>query len=89
MAGIERNTPYTAQWRDDLELQEALRQAERMSADLMEDEVYRRAVEGVTEPTGWYQGEPGGYVKRFSDNLLMFRLRLLLKVFLLLHNFPR
>lgn len=46
-----------------------------MAADLLEAEVHRRAVEGWVEPTGWYKGVPGGYVRRFSDVLLIFKLK--------------
>ena len=35
----------------------------------------RRAVEGVEEPAGWYKGEPGGMVRRYSDTLLIFKLK--------------
>lgn len=46
-----------------------------MAADLLEAEVHRRAVEGWVEPTGWYKDVPGGYVRRFSDVLLIFKLK--------------
>ena len=29
----------------------------------------------MREPTGWYKGKPGGYVQRYSDNLLMFEVK--------------
>jgi len=35
-------------------------------------EIRRRAVDGVPEPVGWYKGEAGGMIKRYSDNLAMF-----------------
>ena len=35
----------------------------------------RRAVEGVEEPVGWYKGEAGGVVRKYSDTLLIFLLK--------------
>ena len=32
-------------------------------------------MEGVEEPTGWYKGEPGGFIRRYSDTLLIFLLK--------------
>ncbi len=29
----------------------------------------------MEEPAGWYEGEPGGYVRRYSDTLLIFKLK--------------
>ncbi len=49
--------------------------AEQMVADKLEAEIYRRACEGTDEPVGWYQGTPGAWVKRYSDNLAMFRMK--------------
>ncbi len=46
-----------------------------MALDVLEDEVTRRAVEGVEEPAGWYKGKSGGTVRRYSDTLLIFRLK--------------
>ena len=75
LAGIERSTIYTRQWREDAQFQEALERAQLMAADLLESEAYRRAVEGVEEPVGWYKGEAGGTVRRYSDLLLIFLLK--------------
>jgi hypothetical protein len=49
--------------------------AKQEAIDTLEREARRRAVEGVEEPVGWYKGEPGGYVKRYSDLLLIFLLK--------------
>lgn len=49
--------------------------AENASTDLLINEARRRAVEGVSESTGWYKGRAGGAVQRYSDNLLMFLLK--------------
>jgi hypothetical protein len=46
-----------------------------MAADALEAEAIRRAFEGQEEPTGWYKGQPGGYVRRYSDTLLIFLLK--------------
>ncbi len=32
-------------------------------------------MEGWEEPAGWYQGEAGGTVRRYSDTLLIFLLK--------------
>lgn len=72
--GISKSNHYywlgkDPQYKHDYEL------AKEVAADVLEDEVVRRAVEGVEEPTGWYKGEPGGHVKRYSDTLLIFMLK--------------
>jgi hypothetical protein len=71
--GVNRGTPYTAQWREDTELQAALAVAQEMYGQVLEAEIDRRAVQGIWKPTGWYQGEPGGYIREYSDLLLIFR----------------
>ena len=77
LAGIDRSAIYQPGWRDDPVFQEALARAEEMAADILEDEAFRRAVEGVEKPTGWYRGKPGGYVREYSDVLLIFQLKAL------------
>ena len=54
---------------------EAFRDAENASTDALVEEARRRGKDGVSEPVGWYQGRPGGYVQRYSDNLLMFTIK--------------
>jgi hypothetical protein len=49
--------------------------AKEMAADRLEEEAWRRAVDGVEEPVGFYRGEPGAYVRRYSDTLLIFLLK--------------
>lgn len=61
--GIDRSTPYTRPWQDDPEFQEGLKVAEKLAADLLESEAQHRAVEGTVVPVGWYEVEPGGYVR--------------------------
>jgi hypothetical protein len=75
IARVSRFTPYSPPWRNDLALQAAVKQAEEAAADLIEAEAYRRAVEGWEEPVGWYQGRPGGMVRKYSDVLTIFLLK--------------
>lgn len=49
--------------------------AKLTAQELLVEEGRRRALEGVEEPTGWYKGEPGGFVKRYSDSLLIFLIK--------------
>jgi hypothetical protein len=46
-----------------------------MAAEALEAEAIRRGFEGVEEPVGWYKGQPGGYITRYSDTLLIFLLK--------------
>lgn len=62
---LDEDEGYTEEFRDALE----------HASDLLEAEARRRAVDGVDEPTGWFQGTPGGYVRRYSDTLLIFLLK--------------
>ena len=75
LAGIHFTTPYTSQWRDDEEFQEALLIAEPAAADRAEAEAIRRAIDGVEEPVGWFRGVAGGTVTRYSDTLLIFLMK--------------
>ena len=75
LAGVHKTTPYTRQWKEDRELQEAVSRAREMAADCIEDELYRRGVEGFKEPTGWYKGKPGGYVTRYDTTAAIFLLK--------------
>lgn len=74
-AGIERSTLYSPPWRDDEVFQAALERAQSMTVDILEEEALRRAVKGVKKPTGWYKGRPGGFVREYSDTLLIFLLK--------------
>lgn len=75
IVGIDRTTPYSDPWKEDDEFQQAWTEARRMAGDILEDEAIRRAVEGVEEPVGWYKGEPGGTVRKYSDTLLIFLMK--------------
>ena len=74
-AGINPSTPYTRQWKEDEEFQKALELAISYAADVLEAEAIRRAHDGVEEPVGWYKGEPGGVVTKYSDTLLIFLMK--------------
>lgn len=50
------------------EFAEAWDEVIEMAGDLVEAEVYRRAIHGVKEPV-FYKGEIVGYVNKFSDRL--------------------
>ncbi len=76
VAGVGRTTHYD--WMEaNPEYRRAFENAQEDAADNLEAEVYRRAVKGVRKPIGWYKGEAGGYVREYSDLLLMFRLKAL------------
>ena len=73
-ARVSRGTWYV--WCDYTPgFEEAAKEVYEAWIDRIEREAYRRAVEGVTEPVGWYKGEAGGYIQRYSDPLAMFLLK--------------
>tara|TARA_R110000764_G_scaffold147568_1_gene235491 strand:- start:1487 stop:2026 length:540 start_codon:yes stop_codon:yes gene_type:complete len=72
--GVSRSAIYL--WRrTDQKFTDEWLAAEDAGTDRMEDELWRRAVEGVEKPTGFYQGEPGAFVREYSDTLLIFGLK--------------
>ena len=77
VAKVGRSSHY--RW---LEMHPAYREAfdlaKLQAAEILEQEAYRRAVEGTEEPIGWYRGVASGTVRRYSDVLLMFLLKGLL-----------
>ena len=73
--GIGEWTPHSVSWKQDEPFMLACTSIEEAIGDSLEREAYRRGVEGVEEPTGWYKGVPGGYVKKFSDSLLLALLK--------------
>lgn len=75
VAGVSHNVMYTAQWQEDAQFKAAEAKAMALAADVLEAELHRRAVEGVVEPVGWYKGQAGGLVRKFSDVLLIFALK--------------
>lgn len=60
----EKDPEFKAKWDKAVEL----------GTDALEDEAIRRASEGWDEPV-FYQGVQCGYVRRFSDTLLIFQLK--------------
>jgi hypothetical protein len=70
---ISRSTHY--RWVDDPDYAEEFEQAKADAVDVLEAEARRRAVTGILEPVGWYKGEAGGTVRRYSDTLLIFLLK--------------
>ncbi len=76
VAGVGRSSHY--EWlENNPAYRAAFEAAKEDAADSLEAEVYRRAVKGVRKPAGWYKGVAGGYVREYSDVLLMFRLKAL------------
>lgn len=74
IAKVGRATHY--EWlKADVEYAARFKSAQEDAAEALEEEARRRAVEGVLEPAGWYQGSPGGNVRRYSDTLLIFLLK--------------
>ena len=62
---LEQDTDYVKEFE----------QAKKDAVDVLEAEARRRAVEGIEEPVGWYKGQAGGTVRRYSDTLLIFLLK--------------
>ena len=76
VAGVGRSSHY--EWMEsNPEYRRAFEDAQDDAADNLEAEVYRRAVKGVRKQVGWYKGVAGGYVREYSDLLLMFALKAL------------
>lgn len=84
-AGIDRDTAYMARDPSKYETPASKLEAETFgkqwataletATDALELEARRRALEGVNEPVGWYRGEAGGTVQRYSDTLMIFLLK--------------
>ncbi len=72
-AGVSR---YGVRWwnNNDKLFHEAYNKAKEELIELMEEEVVRRGMHGWEEPV-YYKGERRGAVRKYSDNLLMFRLK--------------
>ena len=72
-AGIGRMTVY--EWRAaEADFASEWDNVVEESTDALEQEVYRRAHDGVEEPV-FYQGEVCGTVRKYSDTLAMFTLK--------------
>jgi len=73
-AGIDPTYHY--KWLEtDPEYPARFKMVHLQASEALVEEGRRRALEGVEEPTGWYRGEPGGFVKRYSDSLLIFMIK--------------
>ncbi len=73
-ANVGRSSHY--RWFEkDPEYRAAFEQAKENATDVLEAEAHRRAVEGWEEPVGWYKGQAGGTVRKYSDVLLIFLLK--------------
>lgn len=68
-AGAGRSTHYTAMTNSQA-YRVAFGDAQEEAADRIEQEAYRRAVEGVEEPV-FYQGNVCGVIRKYSDQLLV------------------
>ena len=74
LSGASTTSHY--RWRQtDVAYEEAFQTAKQCAADRLEDELYRRAVEGVRKPTGWYKGKAGGYVQEYDTTAAIFLLK--------------
>ncbi len=74
-AEIARRTHYD--WLDaDPDYVQAFADAQERYCEKLESEADRRAVDGTEKPV-FYQGVVAGYVREYSDTLLMFRLKAL------------
>lgn len=70
---VDRSRHYD--WVRDPVYARAFMAAKEAAADRLEGEARRRAVEGVERAVGWFQGEPGGYERVYSDTLLVTLLK--------------
>ena len=73
LAGVARRTVYYRRERDDgfaTDWDAAIEDG----TDRLEDEAYRRALEGIEKPV-FYQGKPIGRIRDYSDSLLIFMLK--------------
>lgn len=53
----------------------AFEEAKKDALEVLEAAAFQRAVHGVRKPTGWYKGQPGGFVTEYSDYLLVVLLK--------------
>jgi hypothetical protein len=75
LAGMDRKTHYDWLEKDPQGYGKEFRDAEEHAIDLLEAEAWRRGLKGVRKPVGWHQGKPGGFVREYSDTLLIFLLK--------------
>lgn len=73
-AGID--PAYHYRWLEqDPDYPQMFKTAHLYAGEALIEEGRRRALEGIEEPTGWYKGQPGGFVRRYSDALLIFLIK--------------
>lgn len=72
-AGVSRRCVYLWQEKDE-QFVLAFRQAEIEATERLEQELFRRAVEGVEKPV-YQNGKLVGHLREFSDTLLIFSLK--------------
>lgn len=72
-AGIERTTVYARQ-KASKTFAAQMAEAEKDALEELELEAYRRAVHGTKRPV-WFKGERCGFVREYSDTLLVVLLK--------------
>ena len=66
---------WVYEWRaKDPEFADEWEVAKRVGKEMLKDEAFRRAYDGVNEPK-FHQGEICGHVRKYSDTLLMFLIK--------------
>ena len=66
---------WVYEWRDkDTDFADNWTAAKTVGKEILKDEAFRRAHDGVDEPR-FHQGELCGYVRKYSDTLLMFLIK--------------
>lgn len=66
---------WVYRWRQkDAEFHDAFEEARTCGSEILKDEAWRRAHDGVQQAV-WYQGEGVGFVQKYSDTLLMFLIK--------------
>lgn len=66
---------WVYEWRDkDSDFADNWTAAKGIGKEILKDEAFRRAHDGVDEPR-FHQGELCGYVRKYSDTLLMFLIK--------------
>ncbi len=73
--GAKAARGWVYKWRtNDSEFADEWEAAKRVGKEMLKDEAFRRAYDGVDEPR-YHQGEICGHVKKYSDTLLMFLIK--------------
>jgi hypothetical protein len=72
-ARVSRSSHY--RWLQNPDYAKEFDEAKKDAGDVLEAEARRRAVDGWEEQVGWYKGQAGGTLRRYSDTLLIFLLK--------------